>query len=384
MTTERPTARLAPQLITRLAPQLIAPVAALLIAAGVCSVALEISGKDSLSAYQKMFAYGILPDSQAEMLNKATYYYIAAIAVAIGFRMGLFNIGVDGQSRLGAFFAATLATASFLDGIPGAVRIVLLVVTSMVVAAVWSALAGLLKVYRGVSEVISTIMLNVIGGGIVAWLNTTDNWGVQAKGGNAVTTPLLPADSWAPALPMIPGAGDGVSSFIIVAALLGVAYWFGLGRTRFGFDLRATGYSPSAAVASGVDARRMVVLTMILSGAVAGLVGLPLLLGQYHAYTQDLGGIGFTGIAIALLGRNHPVGIAFAALLWGFLERSALILDLEEVPHEIVTIMQAVTVLAVVVAYELANRLGKRAQQRQVGAVVAAAVGAQPAKASQG
>lgn len=366
----------------RWAPQLIAPVAALLLAAAVCSVALTISGKDSLQAYRQMFAYGMLPDSQAEILNKATYYYIAAIAVAIGFRMGLFNIGVDGQSRLGAFFGAVLATAPFLHWLPGVLRILLLVVTSMVIAAAWAAIAGLLKVYRGVSEVISTIMLNVIGAGIVAWLNA-DHWGVQAKGSNAVTTPILPPDSWAPALPLIPGANDGVFSFLVVAALLGVVYWFVLGRTRFGFDLRATGYNPSAAVASGVDAKRMVLIAMILSGAVAGLVSMPLVLGEYHAYTQDVGGIGFTGIAIALLGRNHPVGIAFAALLWGFLERSALILDLEEVPREIVTIMQAVTVLAVVVAYELASRLGKRTQQRRVGAVAAAPAGPQPAKASQ-
>jgi simple sugar transport system permease protein len=366
----------------RVVPQLVAPVAALLLAAGVCSVALAISGKDSLAAYRQMLAYGILPDSQAEILNKATYYYIAAIAVAIGFRMGLFNIGVDGQSRLGAFFAAVLATAPFLDGLPGVARILLLVITSMVIAAAWAAIAGLLKVYRGVSEVISTIMLNVIGAGIVAWLNA-DHWGVQAKGSNAVTTRILPADSWVPALPLVPGANDGVFGFIVVAALLGVVYWFVLGRTRFGFDLRATGYNPSAAVASGVDAKRMVLIAMALSGAVAGLVSLPLVLGEYHAYTQDVGGIGFTGIAIALLGRNHPVGIAFAALLWGFLERSALILDLEAVPHEIVTIMQAVTVLAVVIAYELASRLGKRAQQRRVGAVAALPVGPEPAKASQ-
>ena len=367
----------------RLVPQLVAPVAALLLAAGICSAALLVSGKDPLSAYRQMLAYGILPDSQVEILNKATFYYIAAIAVAIGFRMGLFNIGVDGQYRLGAFFAAALGTASFLHGLPGAIRIVLIVVTSMVVAAAWAAIAGLLKVARGVSEVISTIMLNALGGGIVAWLNTTDHWGVQPKGSNGVSTPILPPDAWVPTLPLVPGAAQGVFGFIVVAALLGLAYWFVLGRTRFGFDLRATGYNPAAAVASGVDAKRMVVITMILSGAMAGLVGMPQLLGETHAYTQDFGGIGFTGIAIALLGRNHPIGIAFGALLWGFLERSALILDLEDIPREIVTIMQAVTVLAVVVAYELAGRLSRRAQQRRVGATAVAPVVPESAKASQ-
>jgi simple sugar transport system permease protein len=129
--------------------------------------------------------------------------------------------------------------------------------------------------------------------------------------------------------------------------------------------------SASAAVASGVNARRMVLYAMLLSGAVAGLTGMSQLLGERHAYTSSVGGIGFTAIGIALLGRNSPVGIALAALLWAFLDRSALILDLEEIPKEIITIMQGTTVLAVVVAYELASRLSRRAQQRRVGAAVA-------------
>jgi simple sugar transport system permease protein len=359
-------------------PQIVAPLAALLLAAAISSVALLISGKDPLPAYGQMLDYGLLPDSQVQILDKATYYYIAAIAVAIGFRMGLFNIGVDGQYRLGAFFAGAIGASSLLSSVPGMLRTVIIVGVAMAVAAAWAAIAGILKVTRGVSEVISTIMLNALGGGIVAWLNTTDNWGVQPPGSNGVSTPILPKDSWVPTIPLIPGANSGVFGFIAVAAALGIAYWFVLGRTRFGFDLRATGWNPSAAVASGVDAKRMVVVTMLLSGAVAGLVGMPQLLGETHAYTQDFGGIGFTGIAIALLGRNHPIGIAFGAVLWGFLERSALILDLEDIPREIVTIMQAVTVLAVVVAYELAGRLSRRAQQRRVGAVTA-----EPAPAEQ-
>ncbi len=157
----------------------------------------------------------------------------------------------------------------------------------------------------------------------------------------------------------------------MIAAVLGVAYWFVLGRTRFGFDLRATGMNPSAAVASGVNAQRMVLTTMLASGAVAGLVGLPRMLGETHTYTEGFASIGFTGIAIALLGRNNPVGMVFAALLWAFLARTQIILDLNGIPKEIVVIMQGVTVLAVVIAYELADRIGARAQQRRVGATTA-------------
>jgi simple sugar transport system permease protein len=332
-------------------------------------------------AFSQMIDYGTQPDSLVDILNKATPYYLAAVAVAIGFRMGLFNIGVDGQYRLAALLAAAVGGASFLGWLPGPLRILLIILVAMVVGAAWAGIAGVLKVTRGVSEVISTIMLNAIGGGIVAYLLTTGRLAVQPKGSNLVSTPLLPKNSWMPDIPLIPGSSDSVYGFIVIAVLAGAGYWYLLGRTRFGFDLRATGWNPSAAVASGIDAKRMVVFTMLLSGAAAGLVGMPQLFGETHAFTQEFGGIGFTGIAIALLGRNRAVGMAAGALLWGFLDRSSQILDLNEIPKEIITIMQGTTVLAVVVAYELAARIGTRAQQRRVGAVAAEAPPRQPVMA---
>jgi ABC-type uncharacterized transport system permease subunit len=361
----------------RLLPRILAPVGALLLAALISSIALLISNKDPISAFSAMLDYGAQPESLVDILNKSTDYYIAAVAVAIGFRMNLFNIGVDGQYRLATLLSAALGAASFLQGVPGILRILLIVVVAMAVGAFWAGVAAVLKVTRGVSEVISTIMLNFIGGQIVAYLLTTNHLGVQAKGSNDVTTRLLPKDSWVSGIPLIPGAQSQVHGFVIVAVVVGAAYWFLLGRTRFGFDLRASGQNPTSAVASGVNARRMVLYAMLLSGAVAGLVGMSQLLGERHAYSSSVGGLGFTAIGIALLGRNSPVGIALAALLWAFLDRSALILDLNEIPKEIITIMQGTTVLAVVVAYELAGRLSRRAQQRRVGAT-AAEPGAEP------
>jgi simple sugar transport system permease protein len=352
-------------------PRLLAPVAALLVAALISSIALVISDKDPLAAFSSMLEFGSRPDSIVDILNKSTDYYIAAVAVAIGFRMNLFNIGVDGQYRLATLVAAALGAASFLDWMPGILRTVLIMVIAMVVGAFWAGVAAVLKITRGVSEVISTIMLNFIGGQIVAYLLTTNHLGVQAKGSNDVTTPLLPKDSWLSGIPLIPGAQSDVKGFVVVAVLVGVVYWFLLGRTRLGFDLRASGQNPASAVASGVNARRMVLYAMLLSGAVAGLVGMSELLGERHAYSSSVGGLGFTAIGIALLGRNSPVGIALASLLWAFLARASQILDIEEIPKEIITIMQGTTVLAVVVAYELATRLSRRAQQRRVGAAVA-------------
>jgi simple sugar transport system permease protein len=263
--------------------------------------------------------------------------------------------------------AGSLAGASFMSWMPGPLRIVLVIVVAMIVGALWALIAAMLKTNRGVSEVISTLMLNVIAGQVVTWL-LNDHWGVQLPGAQIKTTPILPENSWMPGIPLVAEAKGPVLGFFAVAVVVGVVYWFGLNRTRFGFDLRATGFNPSAAVASGVNAKRMVIATMVISGAVAGLINLPRMLGETHTYTEGFASIGFTGIAVALLGRNHPIGMALAALLWGFLARSQLVLDLEGIPKEIVLIMQGVTVFAVVVAYELANRIGARAQQRRVGA----------------
>jgi simple sugar transport system permease protein len=351
----------------KLLPPVLASIGAIAIAAIVSSIVLLVGGKEVLGTFEAMWDYGTRPDQMAGILDKTTYYYLAAVAAAIAFRMGLFNIGVDGQYRLAALLAGAMGSAAFVSGLPGPVRIVLIVVTAMVVGAFWAGIAAVLKVTRGVSEVISTIMLNFIGGAIFAYLLTTDRLGVRAEGSNAVSTPILPEDSWIPGLPLIPGTEARVFGFIVVALAVGAGYWFLIEFTRFGFDLRATGMSPSAAVASGVDAKRMVIVTMLLSGAVAGLIGMPQLFGESHAISTDVGGYGFTGLAIALLGRNHPIGMLLGAMLWGFLERSAQILDLNDIPKETVTIMQGTTVLAVVVAYELTARITLRIQQKRVG-----------------
>ncbi|MFN8079676.1 MAG: ABC transporter permease [Kineosporiaceae bacterium] len=351
-------ARLDPR---RLGMALVAPAMAFVVAGLLSSVVLLIAGHAPMTAFRSMFDFGVQPENVVNILNKASGYYLSALAVAIGFRMNLFNIGVDGQYRLAAMCAAVIGAAVTL---PAPLHVLLIVVVAVVVGAIWAGIAGYLKVYRGVSEVISTIMLNYIGTALAAWMLTPAMFAILEN--NIVRTKELPKSAWVPGFTT---SGGEVYGFIVVAALVGVGYWFLLGRTRFGFDLRATGMSEPAAVASGVDVKRMVVTSMLLSGGVAGLVGLPILLGASHAYGQDFpSGIGFTGIAIALLGRNHPVGIAFASVLWGFLDVSNQILDLESIPKEIVTIMQGTIVLAVVVAYEVVRRWRVNAEQRRVAA----------------
>ena len=148
-----------------------------------------------------------------------------------------------------------------------------------------------------------------------------------------------------------------------------------LGKTRFGFDLRTTGRSETAAVASGVKVKRMVLTSMVMSGAVAGLVGMPLLFGQDYAYGDTFqSGLGFAGIAIALLGRNNAVGIVFAALLWAYLDAQGNGLQINAgVSDRLVLVIQGVIVLSVVIAYELVRRAGVRMEQRRVASQLAAA-----------
>ncbi|MFI6476706.1 ABC transporter permease [Nonomuraea sp. NPDC050663] len=351
---------------------LAAPVVAILFAGIVTAIVLAVTGNPPLETIGIMVEYGTQPRTMVLTLNLATLYYIAALAVALGFRMNLFNIGVDGQYRLAAIMAAALGGSGL--NLPGWLMIILIIVTAAVTGAVWAAIAGLLKAYRGVSEVVSTIMLNYIGTSVVAYL-LVNVFGVAVAGSNNIGTAPIPEDARVPGVAFIPGTEAKVFGLILLAAALGIGFHVLLNKTRFGFDLRTTGLNQEAAVASGVNVKRMVVTAMVLSGGVAGLIGMPQLLGASYSYSLDFpSGIGFTGIAIALLGRNNPVGIAFGAILWGFLDSSSNILNLHDISPEIVQIMQGIIVLSVVVAYELAHRYRISAEQRRVSRELAAPV----------
>ncbi|GAA2964561.1 ABC transporter permease [Actinokineospora diospyrosa] len=346
---------------------LAAPVGALVFAALLCAGILAVTGHSPVDTVDAMSASAQRPRTLVNSLNTAVSYYLSAVAVAIGFRMKLFNIGVDGQYRMAALLAAALAGAAFMEGVPPVLRVTMTVLASMLVGAAWAGIAALLKVTRGVSEVISTIMLNAIATYLVSYLNNPARLAEVNPGSNDVKTPDITAGGQVPGFE-VTGSSSKVYGLVFLAVLVGFLYWFVLSRTRFGFELKATGLSESAAVASGVSVKKMVVISMLLSGAVAGLVGIPELLGASHSYSLNFpAGVGFIGIAVALLGRNHPIGMAVAALLWGFLFNTANSLDTAGVPREIVDIMQGVIVLSVVVAYELVRRYRVRAEQHAVG-----------------
>jgi simple sugar transport system permease protein len=350
---------------------LLGPVLAIVVALIISAIVILLIGEDPLAALTVMTDLGDSPSQQVQsivvILNRAVPLFLAGLAVSIAFRMGLFNIGVEGQYRLATILAAAAGAAVAL---PAPLHVLLIVVVAMLVGALWAGIVGVLKVTRGVSEVISSIMLNFVALGTASFLLTGPLRG-SGPGESIVTTRIIPESGWFPSLNgLLTGLGlaeprSELFGFLLVAVVVGVVIAVLLKRTRFGFDLRATGLSPSAATASGVDVRGMVVKTMLLSGAIAGLIGLPELLGNAHRFsTEFTAGLGFLGIAVSLLGRNTPVGIALAALLFAFLDRAALPLQFADIPSSVVTIIQGTIVLAVVIGNEIARRLALRSAER--------------------
>jgi ABC-type uncharacterized transport system permease subunit len=357
--------------VRRIGLALLAPALAITVALVISAIVIALIGENPLDAFRVMTDLGDTPAQQVQsivvILNRFVPLFLAGLAVSVAFRMGLFNIGVEGQYRLATILAAAVGAAVVL---PGPLHLLLVVVVAVAVGALWAGIVGVLKVTRGVSEVISSIMLNFVALGLASYLLTGPLRGSE-EGASVVTTTPIAESGWFPDLNgLLTGLGlaeprSDLYGFLVVAVIVGVLVAVLIKRTRFGFDLRATGMSPSAATASGVDARSMVVKTMLLSGAIAGLVGLPDLLGDTHQFgTEFTAGLGFLGIAVALLGRNSPLGIAFAALLFAFLDRAALPLQFADIPSSVVTIIQGTIVLAVVIANEIARRLALRSAER--------------------
>jgi simple sugar transport system permease protein len=338
---------------------LVAPLAAFAFALLVGSIALLVVGVNPGFAFSEMLSFGATTDSFVSIVNRAIPLYISALAVALGFKMLMFNIGVEGQYLVAALMAAYVGS---LFSVWAPLHILIMLLVAVVVGAIWAGIAALLKVWRGVHEVVSTIMLNYIAFSVVAYF--LKNHFRSDPDSLNLSTPTLPLSGRFPSLNpvlesigMHPSSGFDLHGYLIIAILLGVLYYVLVWKTRFGFDLRASGVNPGAALFSGVKPKRMVVYTMLISGGIAGLVGMGQVTSYFYAYTQDFPRfLGFDGIAVALLGRNNPAGMGVAALVIGFLRRSSQILDLRGVPREISVIIEGVVVLAVVVAYEVVTR----------------------------
>ena len=347
----------------RLVLGLAAPVLALVLSFVIISLVL-VSANDPVWAVWHEIRTAPAARNWANIIDKTTIFYLAGIAVAIGFRMNLFNIGVEGQFLVAALMAAYVAGEAWF---PGYVNTGVAIIAAMLAGGLYAGIAGVLRAYRGVSEVITTIMLNAVAVGLTAFV-LREIAPPLPPGSYTITTKLIPEESRIPSISIGEGPATEIYGFVFVAVAVGFVYWFVINHTRFGFDLRATGQSVTAAVASGVNVKRMVIVAMVLSGAFAGLVGLPYIFGEYYSYGSTFpAGIGFTGIAVALIGRNHPIGVALGALLFAFLDEQSNKLQIDAgVSPEIVKIMQGTILLMVVISYEVVRRYGLRLEQQSV------------------
>jgi general nucleoside transport system permease protein len=328
------------------------------IAMAIASLALIISGHNPLRAYDAMWDNLNGTSGIVTVINEMAPLYVAACALALGFKMNLFNIGANGQFVFGALMGAAAGAEVSL---PGPLHAVFIFVVAALSGAFLAGIAGVLKISRGVNEVVSTIMLNGIAGGVGGYLLRVY---FREPGDQAAHTKTLASSAHLPNLDRVLSAvgfhipkNTPLFSFPIFALLVGIAFYVLIYRSRFGFDLRASGINPSAARSSGVSPKRMILITMLMSGALAGLSGMSTLLQKQYEYgdrfpTQ----LGFTAIGIALLGQNHPVGIAFAAAVWAGIEQGARGLPIVKVPSEIGTILQGSLLFVAVIVYSISQR----------------------------
>jgi simple sugar transport system permease protein len=232
-------------------------------------------------------------------------------------------------------------------------------------------------------------MLNYVATGIIAYLLINYFWNRDPSGRDLVPkTDLLDRSAWIPDLNAIAdklgldvAPTVRIHGFLVVAIITGVAFYVVVWRTRFGYDLRMSGLNPLAASSSGVNARAMIVRTMFISGALGGVLAMGPLLSDTHVYgDQYPTQLGFTGIAVALLGRNHPAGIAFAAIVWAGLERASQALSAEGIPTEISRILQGTLLLSAVITYEIVNRRALAAATRRASEIASSVLTPAPGK----
>jgi ABC-type uncharacterized transport system permease subunit len=325
---------------------IVTPLITLLIAFVVGGLVVLITGHNPLSTYKAifdgtglnwLFPWTTGSDRTLAALNlqqtliATTPLILAGLAVAFAFRCGLFNIGGQGQYLVGSYMAVWVGSS--FKGMPDLLHIVLAIVAGCALGAAWAGIAGLLKALAGTNEVITTIMLNWIAIWVGSYLfnlggplqNTDPASQDRPVSNDILASAKLPV-FWGD--PQLQGLHIGI--FIALAALL--VFWVILNRTVLGYEVRAVGFNPEAAAASGISVPRNYVVVMAICGLFAGLAGALDVLGwQFRIATNDIpiNAVGFTGIAAALLGRNTAVGTMFSALLFGALATGTSVRNLD-------------------------------------------------------
>ena len=273
-----------------------------------------------------------------ESLVTATPYIFAGLAVALGFRCGLFNIGAEGQLLIGALCSAFVGYS--IKGLPAIIHLPLAILAGAAGGAVWGMIPGYLKARFGAHEVVNTIMMNWIAFRLSDWLL---NGPMKASGFRPVT-PNVEATAELPRF--FPDPIRLNWGFILALVVAYALYWF-LFKTTLGFEIRSVGANPDAAKYAGMNIIRNFVLVMALSGGLAGMAGSAQVLGVDHWVGAGFSaGYGFDAIALALLGKSHPAGVVVAALLFGFLRSGATRMQsIAGVPIDIISIIQGLVII---------------------------------------
>jgi simple sugar transport system permease protein len=342
----------------RLEEALLPPLVAMLAAMVVGDVLILCMGQSPAAVYGMLLegtwgnAYGF-----GQVLFKTTSLAFTGLAVAFALRAGMFNIGAEGQLAAGGFLAAIMGWA-LPGGTPALIAVPLCVIAAGIGGGAVGAVPGALKARFGTHEVIVSIMLNFI---VLAILNYIVAAHLHVP--ETLHTPELAAGTIPRFGGPFRGSAANVSIFLALAAA-GVVWWY-LFRTRRGYELRAVGLQPDAAEYAGVKVGGVYMRAMTMAGVLAGLGGINYVLGYKHYYEDGFaGGAGFLGIAVALVGRNDPLGVVLAALFFATLSQGGLAIN-AVVPKQMVEVMQAVVILAVAISVPEVRRILR--QQRRVG-----------------
>jgi simple sugar transport system permease protein len=325
------------------------PLAAVVSALAVGAVFVLAIGGNPLETYALLIGSALSwPDGIGYTLFLATPLIFTGLAVAVALRAGLLNIGAEGQLYVAAF--ATAWAGIELAALPAALLVPVCVAVAVASGALWGAIPGVLKARFGSHEVINTIMLNFVAIALVSYFT---QYHYRIPGDPIMQTAPIGehAHIWrlGELIPWLPQRVPLNAAFLLAVLSCGLAYVF-LWHTTWGYDLRATGANPAAAEYGGIAVRRHIVLAMAISGGLAGMVGVNEVLGyRYRYYDGFSDNYGFTGIAVALLGRNHPGGVIVAAFLFAILARGGVPVDAftEHVTKDIVQILQALIIIFV-------------------------------------
>src|SRR5215813_2335303 len=350
----------------KLLRELLFPLIAVLAAFVVGGIVVWLIGDSPIQTYKLLIGSAFSwPNGIGYTLFNATPLIFTGLAVAVAFRCGLLNIGAEGQLYVAAFAAAwvgikfggvaitdpagQVVNAPFVN-LPALVLLPLCCLVAIIAGAIWGGIPGLLKAKFGSHEVINTIMLNFIA---IALLSYFTQYRYKVPGDPILqTAPISPRADLPTLGKFIPGFPERIplNLAFLLAVLACILVYVFLWKTKWGYEMRATGANPSAAEYGGVSIRKQIILAMAISGGLAGMVGINEVLGYRHRYYDGFSAnYGFVGIAVALLGRNHPVGVFLAAILFAILLRGGIFVDAftMHVSKDIVDMLQGIVIVFV-------------------------------------